>query len=130
MGGRATWGSRSSDRASRSWGRRPGSTDPVLGGRVRWEDGSEPAGHHDVPLSEFLRGLASAPRAWTGERSWESLEHELRIGATCDPLGHVGLAVSLAARADDPSWWATARGVHALGDLAHLADAIDAWFAA
>lgn len=44
-------------------------------------------------LAGFLSELASHWRGWHGERTYESLEHDLRLTATHD--GHVRLAVQL-----------------------------------
>jgi hypothetical protein len=44
-------------------------------------------------LGGFFRGLAADWRGWPGERTYESIEHELRLTATHN--GHVRLAVQL-----------------------------------
>lgn len=57
-------------------------------------------------LAGFFRGLAADWRGWPGERTYESLEHDLRLTATHD--GHVRLAVQL--RPNLPDEW-SASGV-------------------
>jgi hypothetical protein len=44
-------------------------------------------------LVGFFQGLAADWRGWPGERTYESLEHELRLTASHD--GHVRIAVQL-----------------------------------
>lgn len=44
-------------------------------------------------LMRFFQGLATDWRGWPGERTYESLEHELRLAATHD--GHVRIAVQM-----------------------------------
>lgn len=79
-------------------------------------------------LGGFLRLLGEAPRAWDGEKHWQSLARELTIAATCDVHGHVALAVSIAPRPWEPTWSATARVEYALGELLAVASDVDAWF--
>ena len=56
-------------------------------------------------LAGFLSGLASHWRGWHGERTYESLEHDLRLTATHD--GHVRLAVQLRETSVPDGWSAT-----------------------
>lgn len=44
-------------------------------------------------LVRFVRGLAADWRGWQGERTYESLEHELRLTASHD--GHVRIVARL-----------------------------------
>lgn len=53
-------------------------------------------------LARFFDDLAAYWRGWTGERVYESIEHDLRIVATHD--GHVRLRVRLW-QSDDPDGW-------------------------
>jgi hypothetical protein len=53
-------------------------------------------------LVSFFRELAAGWRGWPGERTYESLEHDLRLVATHD--GHVRLAVRLR-RSTVPDGW-------------------------
>jgi hypothetical protein len=57
-------------------------------------------------LVAFLSGLASDWRGWPGERTYESLEHDLRLTATHD--GHVQLVVQLWEPFARNGWSATA----------------------
>jgi hypothetical protein len=57
-------------------------------------------------LIGFLRELASDWRGWHGERTYESLEHDLRLTATHD--GHVHLGVKLRQTSLPDGWSATA----------------------
>jgi hypothetical protein len=57
-------------------------------------------------LVGFFRGLAASWRGWQGERTYESLEHDLRLTATHD--GHVRLAVQLRQSTVPDGWSAAA----------------------
>jgi hypothetical protein len=74
-------------------------------------------------LVAFFEDLARNWRGWTGEKTWESLEHHLTLTATTDRLGHVYLRAALR-DIDDPSDWraATTLLIEA-GQLDALADA-------
>lgn len=56
-------------------------------------------------LAEFFRRLADDWRGWPGERTYESLEHDLRLTATHD--GHVRLAVQLSQSGLPDGWSAS-----------------------
>jgi hypothetical protein len=58
-------------------------------------------------LVEFLRGLAAHWRGWAGERTYESMERELRLTATHD--GHVRLVASLRQSSVPDGWSASAK---------------------
>ena len=57
-------------------------------------------------LTEFFHGLAARWRGWEGVRTYESLEHELRLTAVHD--GHVRLAVQLRQSSLPDGWLASA----------------------
>ena len=83
----------------------------------------------EVRLADWLRELSSVARPWKGERGWRSLANELRVGASCDSLGHVSLVVSLEPGPWEPLWKASVVLRFALGDLAGIARDLDVWFA-
>ena len=56
-------------------------------------------------LVRFFRGLAADWRGWPGERTYESLEHELRLIAIHD--GHVRIAVQLRQSSLPDGWSAS-----------------------
>jgi hypothetical protein len=56
-------------------------------------------------LVAFFNGLAADLRGWQGERTYESLEHDLRLTAIHD--GHVRLLVELQETAGLDEWSAT-----------------------
>jgi hypothetical protein len=56
-------------------------------------------------LVAFFHGLAADWRGWQGERTYESLEHDLRLTAIHD--GHVRLLVQLPETAGLDEWSAT-----------------------
>jgi hypothetical protein len=57
-------------------------------------------------LVGFFQGLAADWRGWPGERTYESLEHELRLTATHD--GHLRIAVHLRQSSLPDGWSASA----------------------
>ena len=59
------------------------------------------------PLADFFRDLAEHWRGWDGERTYESIEHDLRIVATHD--GHLRLKVRLWQSTDPDGWTADIR---------------------
>lgn len=46
-------------------------------------------------LANLFSDLADSWRGWEGEKSWESIEHDLRIAAVSDILGHCLLTFTL-----------------------------------
>jgi Family of unknown function (DUF6228) len=52
-------------------------------------------------LAAFFAGIVATWRGWEGERSWESVEGDLRIAAR-HAHGHIQLRVTL--RAEGPGW--------------------------
>jgi hypothetical protein len=56
-------------------------------------------------LVRFFRELAADWRGWPGERTYESLEHELRLTASHD--GHVRIAVQLRQSSVPDGWSAS-----------------------
>ncbi|MEV7962518.1 DUF6228 family protein [Oerskovia paurometabola] len=77
-------------------------------------------------LSAFLYGLYDEFRGWTGERTWQSLEDELRVAARHD--GHVHLRWEVTNRPYyDDSWSFSTTTHHGAGeDVRRLADAFHA----
>ena len=75
--------------------------------------------HH---LVSFFDDLAKNWRGWTGEKTWESVEHHIALRATADRQGHVYLRAALR-DVDDPSdWRAEATLLVEAGQLDALAD--------
>jgi hypothetical protein len=56
-------------------------------------------------LAAFFHGLAADWRGWQGERTYESLEHDLRLTAAHD--GHVRLVVQFRETSGRDGWSAT-----------------------
>ncbi len=79
-------------------------------------------------LAAFFSDLADSWRGWEGEKSWESIEHDLRVTATSDPLGHCLLTFTLR---DGPNYtWETVVGgfkIDAGEDMAAVASEMRAW---
>jgi hypothetical protein len=54
--------------------------------------------YHYVPNNgfvDFFQNLASHEKPWDGEVIWEPLEGDMKLCATCDPLGHVEFKIVL-----------------------------------
>jgi hypothetical protein len=80
-------------------------------------------------LPRFLRDLAADFRGWPEARHWQSLEHQLRIDATHDGLGHVTLLVRLRRRPYADDWdVAIPVSVEAGAEMTALADRFDLYF--
>lgn len=79
-------------------------------------------------LAAYFSDLAGSWRGWDGKNTWESIEHDLRITATSDPLGHCLLTFTLR---DGPNYtWETVVGgfkVDAGEDMAAVAREMRAW---
>jgi hypothetical protein len=82
---------------------------------------------HPDHWSAFFAELAEGWRGWSGIRSQESLEHQLRIEATSDSLGHVRLRVLLR---DDPvyNWRADGSIFVEAGQLEEIAQRAKTFF--
>ena len=68
----------------------------------------------------FLKELLKSPRGWTDSKSWRSLEGQLSYVATCDPTGHVTIAVTLGSDWDSRYWSSTIYLHYELGQLEEL----------
>lgn len=79
-------------------------------------------------LAAYFADLAESWRGWEGENVWESIEHDLRITATSDRLGHCHLTFTLR---DGPNytWETTVSGfaISAGEDMAAVAREMRAW---
>ncbi|MCF4123741.1 DUF6228 family protein [Antribacter sp. KLBMP9083] len=94
----------------------------ATGNHVRIEQQVILLGTRELP--DFLRGLSDDFRGWTGERTWRSLEDELRVTARHD--GHVHLRWELTHPYGDAPWTFTTTTRHGAGeDMRSLADAFD-----
>jgi hypothetical protein len=72
----------------------------------------------DLWLPRYLRDLASQKRPWQGAKSWESMEGELQIEATCSSLGEVRFEVRMWHSRGSPEQWSVSAGV--LSELGQL----------
>jgi len=48
-------------------------------------------------LADLFDDLEANWRGWSGEKAWESIEHDLRLSCTHDGLGHVKIKVEMQA---------------------------------
>ena len=79
-------------------------------------------------LVAFFEDLAESWRGWDGEKTWNSIEHDLAITATSDPGRHCSLLLTV--RGGPHSTWEAAMGgleVDSGEDLAALARSMRAW---
>jgi hypothetical protein len=75
-------------------------------------------------VATFFETLAAYQAAWKGEESWESLEGDFRIGATCSALGQVHFLVTLRGAIGAPETWQASAGLTSeLGQLPAIAKA-------
>ncbi len=65
--------------------------------------------HGFESLAAFFEELAGSWRGWQGERTYESIEHDLRIVATHD--GHIRLKIRLW-QSTDPDGWTVETTLH------------------
>ena len=56
-------------------------------------------------IPSFFEDIAMNWRGWRGEKRWESVEGDLKMACTSDPLGHINLEVELRSYAGDPFVW-------------------------
>ncbi|WP_066706457.1 DUF6228 family protein [Celeribacter ethanolicus] len=71
---------------------------------------------------EYFQMLAGHAGPWLGEKVWETLEGELKLGATCDAWGHVRYEIAL--RDSNLDWLVRCSLLFDLGMLSqHASDA-------
>ncbi|MFF2620557.1 DUF6228 family protein [Oerskovia jenensis] len=107
-----------------------GSDDPYMSGMLVRAVGDDLRVEQQVigpdGLSAFLYGLYDEFRGWTGERTWESLEDELRVAARHDGHVHLRWEVTNSPYGDD-SWSFSTTTHHGAGeDVRRLAEAFHA----
>ena len=56
-------------------------------------------------LPAFLQDIALNWRGWAGEKRWTSVEHDLKMTCTSQPLGHINIVVELHSYMTDPFIW-------------------------
>lgn len=82
--------------------------------------------YQSTGLAELFTSFARDWRGWPGTRTWQSLEGELELTATCDRTGHVNLTVTLSDRMH-PAWSASADLVLEAGALERIAREVEAF---
>ena len=60
-------------------------------------------GVSDLPA--FLQDVAMNWRGWPGEKCWKSVEYDLKLTCTSQPLGHINIVVELHSHVADPFNW-------------------------
>ena len=80
-------------------------------------------------LNSFFQKLASFKMPWQGAHTWESLEGEFSISATCATLGQVTFLVRLRNYVVSPEDWQVEAGlVTELGQLEKIAKDANTFF--
>jgi len=79
-------------------------------------------------LTTFFDDLAASWRGWEGEKVWASIQHDLRLTAVADELGHVRLSFTIQ-NGPTPSWTVDVSDVRfdAGEDLSVLARQMSGW---
>jgi len=73
-------------------------------------------------LAELFAKLATFERPWSGAETWESVEGEFSIAATCSALGEVRFSVCIRGMLGGPEQWeVSASLVSELGQLPGIA---------
>lgn len=80
----------------------------------------------DNGLNNLFKELSSFERPWQGTRSWESLEGEFEIHASCATLGQVTFVVNL--RSYPGNWKLQAEVKTELGQLPQIAKKAEIFF--
>ena len=74
-------------------------------------------------LDILFQDLAHLNGLWQDKRSWESLDGEFSISATCTPLGHIILTATFAGLPGAPEAWQVQAGLETeLGQLKSIAE--------
>ena len=85
----------------------------------------EIAPHH---WASFFEDLSKNWRGWQGEKSHESLEHQLQIVATADHLGHIRLRITLRGDMSGSDWLAIDSISLEAGQLGQIATSAREYF--
>ena len=69
---------------------------------------------------EFFERLASFSKSWPHQETWETLEGELMLKATCDAVGHVEIEVKQQNMGESENWSLNCTMVFDLGSLSKI----------
>ena len=72
-------------------------------------------------LGDYFSDLAQSWKGWSGEKVWQSIERELRLGAKCDSLGHITLSYCLSSGYVECPWSVTGSILLEAGQLERIA---------
>lgn len=78
-------------------------------------------------LVQLFESIASEWRGWKGERTWESIEHDLRLAVSCSSTGHVTILVFLRNYGED-DWRLQVPIATDAGQLENIARQVAAFF--
>lgn len=80
-------------------------------------------------LADLIENLALQEQPWNDEKSWESLEWEFKLIATCSALGHVTFKIILSKEPDSGEDWSVkADLLYEFGQLKELSKAARMFF--
>lgn len=83
----------------------------------------------ELGLNKLLQDLGSRSSPWPGELSWESIEGEFGVAATCSSLGKVEFAISLWGHPGGPEEWQVQACLESeFGQLPAIAKRADRFF--
>jgi hypothetical protein len=77
---------------------------------------------------ELFDYMATNWKGWTGEKTWESVEGELKLTATSDKLGHVTLLINLRNQNSEDNWAVQAPIFLDSGNLDEIARKVRSFF--
>lgn len=61
--------------------------------------------NHSDGFTEFFESLASQEKPWNDIKSWQPLEADMSLEATCDSLGHIAIKVILGEGLSTKNCW-------------------------
>ncbi|MEZ0261134.1 MAG: DUF6228 family protein [Alphaproteobacteria bacterium] len=80
-------------------------------------------------LPQFFHDLATQRKPWAGTKEWYSFEHEFKISAACDIMGHITLAILIRKRDGSPEEWELQADLQSeLGQMPAAAASVEKFF--
>ena len=72
-------------------------------------------------FADLLEYLASKEKPWEGEETWQSIEGEFKLSASCDHVGKIKFRINLNHLGHTEEWEAKTEINSEFGQLPHLA---------
>jgi hypothetical protein len=79
-------------------------------------------------LVQLFESIAGDWKGWQGERSWESIEHDLRLAITSSSTGRITILVTLRDYHEEQDWEFTIPIFTEAGQLESIARQVGAFF--